>query len=303
MFAMLATVQFNPDFVEEAAFSAPTSGEGPVLWQLDGLDDYTPSSVAVGDNDTLYVTGIVLNTDLNVYTGGLIVIDSAGQVQQVLSLPELYPQGDLDPVGDDTFWTTDMYECTLQHIDTAGQLIESIDLPSLNCNVHQVALGPDGVFYTLHVPSLMGSSWPGTVVVYSAAGEQLREFDVYEAAVFEFDTDLGIAGFSLAPDERLYVINSFGPRQVRVFDLEGNLLNTDFVPEIEDPWNIYAASDGFIYVLGGENTLYRLTPEGEPIDRIVLPAGFNGVQPMAQLSDGSLIVISRGGSVVRVQFE
>jgi sugar lactone lactonase YvrE len=303
MFAMLSTVQYKPNLVEAVTLPKPTAGEGPVLWQLDGLADYMPSSVAVDSHDTLYITAMVLNTALNVYSGGLIVIDATGQVQQVLALPELYPDGDLDPVGDDTFWSADMGDCELHHLDTAGTVLESIRLPSGNCHVHQVVIGPDGLFYTLHVPAMMGSSLPGTVIVASAAGEKLREFDVYEPGVFDFDTDLGMAGFSLAPDDRLYVINSFGPRLVRVFDLDGTLLNASFAPEIDHPVNVYAAPDGMIYILGGENYLYRFTPEGEQFDSILLPGSFYGTQPMAQLSDGSLVVLSRGGSVVRVQFE
>src|SRR5690554_102745 len=293
---------------------APLPGETFIEGGVNGFLD-----VVAGQDDTLYVLDALQG--VHVYTPD-------GTYQGLLGGSQApYYFADISVAPDGTLWGVDYAGTVTQVAPDDGSARASFSVTdgagiAIGFNV-QLAAGPDGSLYLLTtVPGATEDEQVGQVVVFDAAGQVLRTFEIGRAEYY-YD-----ATMTFGPDGNLYIVEIGGDAGVRVFDTQGTLLREGLGAAVlfVSPGALAVAPDGSIYAgAAATGAIYHFAPDGTLLGRFgqsqfelfapetatqdyppFEPGVFFEIPGLTVLSDGDVVVADSNPSfaqLVRVSFD
>jgi len=290
----------------------PLPGEEVITGGINGFLD-----VAAGPDDTLYVLDAI---------AGVHVFAPDGAYQGLLGgAGAPYYFADIASAPDGTLWGVDFAGTVTQVAPdgTPRATFSATDGAGVAVGFNaQIAVGPEGGVYLLTTtPGATETEQVGQVVVFDAAGQVQRIFEIGRADYY-YD-----AAITFGPDGSLYVVEGSGEGGVRVFDTQGHLLREGIGAAVlfVGPGSLAVGPDGSIFVgAAATGAIYHFAPDGALVGRFgqsqfdlfapetatqpyppFEPGVFFEIAGLAALSDGDVVAADSNPSfaqLVRVSF-
>ena len=255
---ILATIKYD----DNATPLTHVSDEGSVVWQVEvERASRAPLSevrgLAVGPDDTIYIASGY---------AGVTVVNPSGQITDSFEVVtptynDAIEVSSIAVASDGTLWIADSGNSWIVHVDKTGKLLGTVGELGMEegqfwtSGPTSLQIGPSGNLYA-------ADFFVNKIVVFSPYGEWL--YDVALADPYDL--------FTVAPDEELYMINTFLPNPIVVLGEDGTVIqeiqNPFGTPYLDNPAAIVFASDGTFWVtLPSESAIVHVDPSGKMIGK------------------------------------